>query len=84
MGGMGVGGGNGSVTSDLRSGGIIVEKIEVSGEEEDERDTLMGAASAGTTPMPATAAARGGGGGVLGGIGRADPGAGLGGMGGEE
>uniref|UniRef100_A0A0G4HRX3 Uncharacterized protein n=1 Tax=Chromera velia CCMP2878 TaxID=1169474 RepID=A0A0G4HRX3_9ALVE len=64
MGGMGVGGGNGSVTSDLRSGGIVVERIEISGEEEDEMDALMGAASASATPMPAAAAAEGGRGGT--------------------
>uniref|UniRef100_A0A0G4FRF0 Uncharacterized protein n=1 Tax=Chromera velia CCMP2878 TaxID=1169474 RepID=A0A0G4FRF0_9ALVE len=64
MGEMGVGGGNGSATSDLRSGRIIVERIEVSGEEEDEMDALMGAASAGATPMPAAAAAGGEGGGT--------------------
>uniref|UniRef100_A0A0G4HZT4 Uncharacterized protein n=1 Tax=Chromera velia CCMP2878 TaxID=1169474 RepID=A0A0G4HZT4_9ALVE len=60
MEGMGVGGGNRSVTSDLRSGGIMVERIEVSGEEEDEMDALMGAASVGATPMPAVVAAGGG------------------------
>uniref|UniRef100_A0A0G4HNC4 Uncharacterized protein n=1 Tax=Chromera velia CCMP2878 TaxID=1169474 RepID=A0A0G4HNC4_9ALVE len=64
MGGMGVGGGNGSMTSDLRSGGIMMKRIEVSREEEGEIDALMGAASAGATPMPAVAAAGGRGGGT--------------------
>eukprot|EP00820_Chromera_velia_P020975 Cvel_29577.t1-p1 / transcript=Cvel_29577.t1 / gene=Cvel_29577 / organism=Chromera_velia_CCMP2878 / gene_product=hypothetical protein / transcript_product=hypothetical protein / location=Cvel_scaffold4070:1-379(-) / protein_length=126 / sequence_SO=supercontig / SO=protein_coding / is_pseudo=false len=54
MGGLGVGRENGSVTSDLRSGGIVMERIEVSGEEKDEMDALMGAASA---APPAAAAA---------------------------